>query len=228
MSSTDADAGDAADQAYFLAIERAFLALRGQSTLLAADDWQTAREWHRTGIPADFVVAVMEALFERQRERRSKRGISSLRYFRGAVAAAWDEHLALVAGGVRGDLADPGPPAAVRLAALAAAIPDATLDAAATRARIAALGGGLDEIERALAAIEADLLERFEARLVTAERERLTASVERAIALAGVPAAARDELRASLTRQRLRQLAGLPVLSLFSPEAQSSAARDDI
>lgn len=228
MSSTDADPGDAADQAYFLAIERAFLDLRGRSTLLAADDWQTAREWHRTGIPTDFVVAVMEALFARQRERKSKRGISSLRYFRGAVAAAWDEHLALVAGGARGELADPGPPAAVRLAALAAAIPDATPDAAATRARIVALGGALDEIEHALAAIEVNLLERIEARLAAADRERLGERVERAIALAGVPAAARDELRVNLKRQRLRQLAGLPVLSLFSPVAQSAASRDDI
>jgi len=220
MSSTGAEPGDAADQAYFLALERAFLALRGQSTLLAADDWQTARAWHRAGIPAEFVVAVMESLFERQRERKSKRGISSLRYFRAAVAAAWDERIALQAGGAHGGFAEPGPPAEQRLAALAAAIPDALPGAAAVRARITALSGALDGIESELAAVERDVLEGVAARLDGPGRAALEREIEQAMARAAVPPASRDELRQGLRRRRLRRLAGLPVLSLFAPEAQ--------
>ena len=45
------------------------------------------------------IIEAMEAAFARQRERRSKRGISSLRYFRAAVDAAWDERLRHLAGG---------------------------------------------------------------------------------------------------------------------------------
>ncbi|KAB2964501.1 MAG: hypothetical protein F9K18_07470, partial [Thermoanaerobaculia bacterium] len=111
MSSTgEADpARSAEDQAYFRALEERFLALRGKATLLAAEDWETAREWRRVGIPLDLVVAEMERLFARQRERRSRRGISSLRYFSAAVHAAWAERLELGAGGARPS-PDPGPP----------------------------------------------------------------------------------------------------------------------
>jgi hypothetical protein len=220
MSSTGAEPGDAADQAYFLEVERAFLALRGQATLLAADDWQTAREWHRLGIPVEFVVAVMESLFERQRERRSKRGISSLRYFRAAVAAAWDERLAHRAGGALETLAEPGPPAAARLAALAGAVPETLPGAVELRRRITGLAGPLAEVESGLATLERETLLGFRERLSSDARAELDRRVDRALARAAVPPAARDELRVSLETQSLRRLCGLPVLSLFSPAAQ--------
>ena len=52
MPSTDAETeGSAEDQAYFHALEEAFLRLRGRATLLSAADWQVAREWRRAGIP---------------------------------------------------------------------------------------------------------------------------------------------------------------------------------
>jgi len=228
MSSTGAEPGDAADQAYFLAVERAFLALRGQATLLAADDWQTAREWHRLGMPVEFVVAVMESLFVRQRERKSKRGISSLRYFRAAMTAAWDEHLAHRAGGAQGALAEPGPPAAARLAALAAAIPTELPEASGLRASLAALAGPLDEIEQRLAELERETLARVAARLAAGPRAEMEARVERAVARAAIPDETREALRASLTTQGLRRLAGLPVLSLFSPAALAAESRDEI
>jgi hypothetical protein len=228
MSSTGADPGDAADQAYFLEVERAFLALRGQATLLSADDWQTAREWHRTGIPVEFVVAVMESLFERQRERRSKRGISSLRYFRAAVAAAWDERLAHRAGGAFETLAEPGPPAAARLAALAGAVPPTLPGADELRRRITELTGALAEIESGLAALERSTLQGVRDGLSSGARAELDRRVEQALARAAVPPAAREELRASLETQSLRRLCGLPVLSLFSPAAQGSDSSDAI
>jgi hypothetical protein len=220
MSSTGAEPGDAADQAYFLAIERAFLALRGQATLLAAEDWQTARLWRRAGIPVEFVVAVMESLFARQRERKSKRGISSLRYFRAAVAAAWDEQLAHRAGG-GAPPPDPGPPAETRLARLAAAIPAELPGAGALRAAIAGLSGPLDIIETELGELEGRFLAEYAAGLPAAELATLAQRVERALGAAavGVPDSARSAVCASLERQMLRRSSGLPVLSLFSPAA---------
>ena len=228
MSSTGADPGDAADQAYFLEVERAFLTLRGQATLLSADDWQTAREWHRVGIPIEFVVAVMESLFERQRERRSKRGISSLRYFRAALAAAWDEHLAHRAGGAAETLAEPGPPAAARLAALAAAVPDRLPGAGDLRRRIEALEGPLAEIEERLAELEREILEGVHDALPMEERDAMERRIEAALAKAAIPDAARVELRASLLKQSLRRRCDLPVLSLFSPVAQGAEAPEAI
>jgi hypothetical protein len=219
MSSTGAEPGDAADQEYFLAVERAFLALRGQATLLSAEDWVTAREWRRAGIPIELVVAVMEALFARQRERRSRRGISSLRYFRAAVGAAWDEALAHRAGGA--PAADPGPPTAIRLARLAAAIPPALPRAAALGRQVADLSGPPDLVEAALVEIEMRYLADYAAGLSGEERRELDRRVGRALAATadGVPAETLAEVRASLERQALRRQSGLPVLSLFSPVA---------
>jgi len=220
MSSTGAEPGDAADQAYFLAIERAFLALRGRATLLAAEDWQTAREWRRAGIPVEFVVAVMESLVERQRERKSKRGVSSLRYFRAAVAAAWDEQLAHRAGG-GAPPADPGPPAATRLERLAAAVPPELPGAAALRQAIASLSGPLDVVETELDELERRFLADYAAGLPAVERAAIDRRVERALASAAadLPEATRSQVRTSLERQNLRRATGLPVLSLFSPAA---------
>jgi len=228
MSSTDAEPGTAADQAYFRAVEESFLALRGKATLLAADDWQTAREWHRLGIPVDLVVSVMEALFERQRERKSKRGISSLRYFRAAVAAAWDERQAMRAGG-GAPVPDLGPPAAARLEALAGALPESLEGVEQIRRDILALTGPLDLVEAGLTKIETRLLGGLEEHLSDRQRSDLEAKIDRA--LSGLPSPAtgeeRDQLRRSLRRQALRRLSGVPALSLFSPTALAGSASDD-
>lgn len=221
MSSTAApEPGDAADQAYFRELEAAFLALRGTATLLSPEDWHVARDWRRLGIPIDLVVSVMESLFERQRERKSRRGISSLRYFRAAVDAAWDERSALSAG-AGGPHADPGPPARQRLEALARALPLGLPGRAELHAAILELDGPLDVVERALAELELGALARLDAGLATAERGELEARVERALAqVPGELAAVELEaLRGRLRRQALRSRLGLPVLSLFAPEA---------
>jgi hypothetical protein len=221
MSSTgEAEPGTAEDQAYFRAIEDRFLALRGRATLLSAEDWQTARSWRRLGVPLELVVRVLEELFARQRDRRPKRGISSLRYFRAAVEAAFEEQLELAAGGGRG-LVDPGPPVEQRLARLAAAIPAEAPGRGALTSAIASLTGAVEEIEAGLAQIESHWLGELRASLDPAASAELEARVDRALGATRIALPA-DELAAArgrLVRQALRELAGLPVLSLFSPVA---------
>lgn len=221
MSSTgEAEPGTAEDQAYFRAIEERFLALRGRATLLSSEDWQTARSWRRLGVPLELVVRVLEDLFARQRERKPKRGISSLRYFRAAVEAAFEEQLELAAGGGRGSV-DSGPPVVERLSRLAAAIPAEAPGRGALTKAISSLTGGVEEIEAALARIETLWLGEFQASLDPTTSAAIDARVDRALGAARIALPA-DELAAArgrLVRQALRELAGLPVLSLFSPVA---------
>ena len=225
MSSTaGAELGTAEDQVYFRAVERAFLELRGRATLLSPEDWQVAAGWRRAGVPVELVVNVMSALFARQRERKSKRGISSLRYFRAAVESAWDERLALLAGGAM------APPPVVapeeRLRRLAAALPVGVPAVAALREEVLASGGDIGEIEGRLAGLEREFLSSLASQLTPARRAEVRERVARS--LAQVPSlaagAAAEELRGRLERQALRALFRLPLLSLFSPEAEPDAS----
>jgi hypothetical protein len=227
MSSTGAgeSAGTAEDQAYFRALEERFLALRGRATLLSAEDWATAVEWRRTGIPLELVTAEMERLFVRQRERRSRRGISSLRYFSAAVHAAWSERLEAGAGGAR-PLADPGPPVEARLAALARALPAGLAGRAALERRILELTGSFEEVETALGEIDRETLAGLARTLGPEEEAALRARVDRALAaaLAASPARELAEARERLYVRALRERFDLPLLSLFSPLAMGPSA----
>jgi hypothetical protein len=213
------------DHAYFLAIEDHFVRLRGAPLLLSPADWQAARRWHRQGIPIELVRRAIEEVFARRRERGAKGRISSLRYCAPAVEAAWVEHSELAAPG--GRVAPEVFDAAARLSALAAALPADLAGAAALRAELATLaaegGSGLDPqgVEERLAEIDRQVLEAALAGLAAAEREALDAAVEKALgAISGRLAAAEIELAwGRLARQVLRERLGLPILSLFSPEA---------
>jgi len=220
--------GTAEDQAYFRAIEERFLALRGRATLLSAEDWQAARAWRRLGVPLELVLQVLEQLFARQRERRAKRDISSLRYFRAAVEAAFEEQLELAAGGGRG-LADPGPPLAERLSRLASAIPERVAGASALAQAIAGLSGPVEQVEAELARIEARTLAELGRSLAPDARTALDERVDRALGAARIalPADQRDAARERLFRQALREVVGLPVLSLFSPVALAANLEPD-
>lgn len=223
MRSTDGDpAGSAEDQAYFRELEAAFLRLRGSGTLLAADDWQLASAWRRAGVPLDLVIATMERGFARQRERRSRRGISSLRYFRAAVAAAWDERRELQAGGTRAEQRPLAVPE--RLAALAASLPPELPGVERLAEQIRALSGSVAEVEPLLARLDRALLERLEGGLEEAERAAIERSVERALVPLGdrIEPAERQRTAERLRVQALRRRWRLPLLSLFSPEAQEA------
>lgn len=220
-SEPPAEAADETEEerSYFRSLEDHLAALRQGWLLLTPADWLVARNWRRQGVPLDLVRRTMEELYARRIERGSKRRINSLRYFARAVEAAWEEMRSLTAPGRRQTVPALDVPA--RLAALAAALPELP-EREALAVRIASLSGDTERVETALAALDSEILLAAESALDVAARVDLTATEARTLArLAGrLPedeiAAARRRLRAQILRRRLR----MPVLSLFSPEAQ--------
>ncbi|HBL27250.1 MAG TPA: hypothetical protein DD490_10485, partial [Acidobacteria bacterium] len=88
--------------------------------------------------------------------------------------------------------------------------------------RVVTLAGDAQEIEESLAALDAEMLATASAALDEPARREVEAAVEKTLAgLRGRLSA--DELERSRERlgwQVLRQRLGLPVLSLFSPDAE--------
>jgi hypothetical protein len=212
------------DHAYFLAIEDHFVRLRGAPLLLSPADWHAARRWHRQGIPLELVRRALEEVFARRRERGAKGRISSLRYCSPAVEAAWAQLSELAAPGARTPPQDFD--ACARLTALAAVLraSPGLPEADELRAELASLErSGLDPqaIEDRLAELDRRMLDGALAALAAAERAALDATVEKAIgAFAGRLADSEiEQARGRLARQVLRDRLGLPMLSLFSPEA---------
>jgi hypothetical protein len=216
MSEPDKDS----DHAYFQAVEEMFVELRGAPLLLSAADWQVARRWHREGVPLDLVRRTLAEVFARRKERAAKGRISSLRYCAPAVEAAWDEVRELTAPGRRAE----APALAVppRLAALAASLPAELPDREALAARIAALEGDPQEVEERLSGLDREMLEAAAGGLPAELRAEIDSTVEKTLAgLAGrLPADDLEGSRTRLVRQVLRRRLSLPMLSLFSPEAE--------
>lgn len=203
---------DQDDHSYFQAIEEIFVRLRGAPLLLSPADWQVASRWHREGVPLDLVARVLEEVFAKRKERGTKGKINSLRYCAPAVEAAWADLRELTAPGERSEAAPLDIPG--RLRSLAAALP------AAFAGRVLALQGDAPSVEAALSALDREMLSVAE--LTPELREEVDAAVEKTLAaLKGrLPADELERSRERLTAQVLRQRLGLPVLSLFSPEAQ--------
>ncbi|HEX2251821.1 MAG TPA: hypothetical protein VHQ65_00975 [Thermoanaerobaculia bacterium] len=218
MSAIEAD-GD--DHAYFQAVEEIFIGLRGAPLLLSPADWRVAQEWHRRGIPLEHVRRALEELFARRRERGTRGVVNSLRYCRKAVEDSWQDVEEMQAGGER--TAAPGLDVPARLAALAAALPESLPERAAAARRIRGLSGDTEHVEAALAALDRELLERVEAALDAAGRAAVDAQVEETVAslFGRLFAGDVDHARTRLRRQVLRRHLALPVLSLFSPEAEA-------
>jgi len=205
------------DHAYFQAIEEIFVRLRGAPLLLSPADWQVARRWHRDGVPLDLVRRVLEEVFAKRKERGAKGRISSLRYCAPAVEAAWSDLRELTAPGER--LEAPAFDSTARLQALAAALPP---NQSSLAARIVLLAGDPQEIEEGLATLDGEMLATATASLDEPARREVEAAVEKTLAgLRGRLSV--EELERSRERlgwQILRQRLGLPVLSLFSPDAE--------
>ncbi len=206
--------------AYFRAIEETFIRLRGSPLLLSPADWQIARGWHERGIPLDFVCRALEGFFAERRDRGVESRVRSLRYCAPAVEEAWREVQELTAAGRRAE-AEPVDVGA-RLEALARALPPGLPGGGGPADRIRRLEGGVEAVERALAALDGELLREAEAVLSEADRKAIAAAAERG--LAALAGRLTDEeiglQRERLRRRALRRRLGLPVLSLFSPEAR--------
>jgi hypothetical protein len=204
------------DHAYFQAIEEIFVELRGAPLLLSPADWQVARRWHQEGVPLELVRSSLAEIFAKRKERGAKGKISSLRYCAPAVEAAWADLRELTAPARRVEA--PAFEIAPRLAALAAALPGGETLAS----RIAALTGDPQEIEAHLSDLDREMLDRAWEGLDGEARSEIEAAVEKTLSsLAGrLPAGELESSRERLARQILRRRLALPVLSLFSPEAE--------
>jgi hypothetical protein len=217
MSGTaEPSAPEDSDHAYFQAIEEIFVELRGAPLLLSPADWQVARRWHRDGVPVALVKSTLEEVFAKRKERGAKGKISSLRYCAPAVEAAWADLRELTVPGHRVEA--PDFETAPRLAALAAALPKAF---ASFAERVAALAGEPQEVEERLSGLDREMLDHAEQAADGELRAEVQASVEKTLAMLGgrLPAGELESSRERLVRQTLRRKLGLPVLSLFSPEA---------
>lgn len=210
------------DHAYFQAIEEIFVRLRGAPLLLSPADWQVARRWHRDGVPLDLVRRALEEVFAKRKERGAKGKISSLRYCAPAVEAAWEELRELTAPGER--LEAPAFDPSSRLRALAAALPLDLPGREGLATRMVALAGDPQEIEEGLAALDREMLATVAVSLEDSTRGEVEAAVEKTMAgLRGrLSAEELERSRERLTWQVLRQRLALPVLSLFSPEAEGT------
>jgi hypothetical protein len=211
------------DHAYFQAVEEIFVELRGAPLLLSPADWQVARRWHQDGVPLDLVRRTLVEVFAKRKERGAKGKISSLRYCAPAVEAAWADLKALTAPGQRA--VAPAFEVAPRLAALAAALPPALTGREALAARLIGMSsdaGDPQDVEERLAALDREMLDGVAAGLDPEGRTEIGAAVEKTLALlrGRVPAEEIEASRDRLFRQTLRRRLGLPVLSLFSPEAE--------
>lgn len=219
-----ADPAEDSDHAYFQAVEEIFVELRGSPLLLSPADWQVARRWHQEGVPLDLVRQALAEVFARRKERGAKGKISSLRYCAPAVEAAWAELRDLTAPGHRA--AAPAFEVPPRLAALAASLPVNLPDRETLAARIVSLDGDPQEVEERLSALDREMLDAAGDGLDEAAGAEISAAVEKTLASLGgrLPAEELERSRERLARQALRRRLGLPVLSLFSPEAERASS----
>ena len=200
---------------YSEAIEKAFVRLRGSPLLLSPADSLVIRRWHDEGVPLGLIVATLEEVFAKRRERGAKGRINGIRYCAQAVDAAWAEVRELQGPPRRAAVSET--PLEERLQALADALPEGLAARAAWRGRLLALAGPAEAVEGSLRALDDELLAAADAVLSPEARERLEGEV--AAILTGLrdrfPDSDLAALRSQLRRQRLRRNAGLPVLTLF-------------
>jgi hypothetical protein len=208
------------DHAYFQAIEEMFVELRGAPLLLSPADWQVARRWHQDGVPLDLVKRALDEVFAKRKERGAKGKISSLRYCAPAIEAAWADLRELTAPGERAEA--PVFEVQPRLAALAAALPANLPDRESVAHRIATLDGDPQQVEHHLSSLDREMLDAAMDGLDAEARAEIGTAVEKTLATLGgrLPAEELERSRDRLARQTLRRRLGLPVLSLFSPEAE--------
>ncbi|MEM7480112.1 MAG: hypothetical protein AAF481_02965 [Acidobacteriota bacterium] len=205
---------------YFQRIEEVFIGLRGAPLLLSPSDWRIAQDWKKREIPFEVVEKALEEVFERRKARGDERRVQGLRYCAPAVEAAWQEIEELQATGRR----EPAAPAfdvAARLAALAAALP---AEAEAFGDRIRHLDGPAEAVEDALSRLDNELLSALEVQLTAEQRQDIAERSRASLAVLAerLPADELQVARRRLMARWLRRILSVPVLSLFSPEAEKT------
>ncbi len=208
------------DLAYFQAIEETFVRLRGAPLLLSPKDFLVAERWHVEGVPLELIRQALEDLFAERRERGLERKISSLRFCAPRIEKAWKATQEM--SGVAERAAPPIFDVPARLAALAHSLPANLSEVAALAPRIVALRGGTEEVERALAALDGEMIALTFGGLTPDLAARVEATVAKSTAalMGRLDAADIDAARERLRRQAVRRELRLPLLSLFSPEAE--------
>ena len=219
---TATDDISASDHAYFRAIEEVFIRLRGAPLLLSPTDWQIARDWHRAGIPLDLVCATLEELFHQRAEAGKRGSVRSLKYCRSAVEQAWVARQELAAPAARGDEVEMD--IEVRLLNLAAALPESLPERDRLYQQIRQLEGGVQDVEHELSLLDRRVMEALRSEITPEATAEIESGVEKVLARleTRLPVDERPAVRERLIDQALRRQSGLPVLSLFSPEAQTS------
>jgi len=204
---------------YFRAIEDAFIRLRGAPFLLSPGDWRLAQGWYARGVPVELVGAALEEVFARRAERGESGKVQSLRYCAAAVEEAWRTRRELSGGRAPDD--DYRLDVARRLERLAQRLPATLARRGGWRRRIRAAGVEARSAETALAELDRELMDSHLASLEPAVRAALEAEVEASLARLGpeLAAAVAAADRERLVRENARRAAGLPLLSLFSPDA---------
>lgn len=209
---------------YFRRVEELFLRLRGAPMLLSPKDWQLAERWHRGQVPFELIERTLVQLFERRQRSGSQGRIQSLGYFADAVESAWAEIRQLEAVAERRLVAPLDVRA--RLAALVSSLPDSLAKREVWAERIAELEGEPETVERQLALLDRELIAAERQALAPGDRENLEASAGAALATVAARLAPeeREEVRDRLLEQRLRRIRRLPMLSLFSPQAEAACS----
>ncbi len=210
---------------YHRAIEDLFIDLRGSPLQFSPKDYHIAKAWYTDGIPLDLVERTVRELFAQRKAREDEakqKKVWSLGYCQRAVKGAWrrqQELQAPAAEGEEGQELD----LAARLENLAAALPDSLPDRDALAGKVRALSGDAETVEGRLIALDRELVRLASGALPSPEVE----AVERELAASRAALAERlpaDELERAGDRLReeiLRRRLGLPVMSLFAPEASA-------
>ncbi len=224
MNETD-PAADAAARDYFTAIETEFIRRRGSPFLLSPKDFELIRRWRELGIPADDVCRGIADAFDRRAERGALSRINSVSYCEGAVLEAWETNASARVGKVRagseeGDtesVLDRLSDALTRSAAGNPAASDAIGNAVKAVRKLQGAGRSAEQIEASLARLEKKLLKEAAGSLPDGVMAEIEAEADRRLSgdREAMEARAFQRTRDVLVRRRLRQVLGIPRLSLL-------------
>jgi hypothetical protein len=221
---------------YYAAVERHFVSLRGSPLFVSPAEWQLIHRWREAQIPLRVVKQGLDQAFA---NRKSHRPIRRLSYCRQTVEACYRRFREAVAG-----VGKSGPATEERLAEERRNVQE-YLDRLVSKLEVARDGLtdvrplraaidrvvkqlsvlndasreplGLDELERELGALEAELVETAESVLEPEERAACREAAEHSLRdyRSRMPEDVLESARRSAYLKRVRSRFALPALSLF-------------